>query len=294
MIQSLFRFFVAMMSSLILVTGTAKAEVVTKTIKTLGLQAQAKFYQGSPNKPAVLILHGFLTTNKFHTVNTMAKALQDIGVTTLAPTLTLGISQRKQSIKCNAIHTHRLQDDMQEVDEWVQWLKAKGYSNIILLGHSSGSLELLEYQKVYADPAIKAVIFTSLFYLNGRELGISQDDLTDAQEAKVTDQKKPRKYTFLFCKGDYFAIPESYLSYMVFTRDYVLDSIKALKIPVYTIMGGADKRYQSVGENWLDDLKATGTDLAVIDGANHFFSSEYEFDLQDHITEIVSEIADKY
>ena len=52
-------------------------------------------------------------------------------------------------------------------------------------------------------------------------------------------------------------------------------------------MGGADKRYQLVGENWLDQLKQTGTNLITVEGANHFFSSEHELDLQDLLQEII-------
>ena len=55
-------------------------------------------------------------------------------------------------------------------------------------------------------------------------------------------------------------------------------------------MGGADKRYQEVGENWLTELRETGTHVYTIKGANHFFSNQYEFDLQDAIIEIISRL----
>jgi len=95
----------------------ALAESITQQIEPLQTQAQADYLAGDANKPAVLILHGFLTTNKFHTVVAMAKGLNDEGYSVLSPTLSLGINNRKSSIKCNSIHTHTLEQDLIEVKD---------------------------------------------------------------------------------------------------------------------------------------------------------------------------------
>lgn len=275
---------------LLLIALQAKAETIIHEISSLNLKAEADYIAGNKDKAAVLILHGFLTTNKFHTVTSMAQALTEEGYTTLTPTLTLDIPQRKHSIKCNSIHTHTLEKDVIEVAEWVKFLHSRGHKKIILLGHSSGSQELIEFLNTRKDIAIEAAIFTSLFYLKGRDLGTMQSDVDYAQQALKNKQENPYKYSFLFCNGNYYATPESFLSYLKLDRSYILNSLKNLSIPTYTIMGSADKRYQSVGENWLKALKQTGTQLIVIDGANHFFSSEHEFDLQDSLKQIINNL----
>ena len=267
------------------------AETVTQEVAQLGLNANAEYVKGSEDQPAVLIVHGFLTTNEFHTVVAMSKALQENNITTLAPTLTLNISQRKKSVKCNSIHTHTLEKDLIEIADWVEWLKQQGHKKIILLGHSSGSLEALEYLAQYKDPSVVGTIYTSMFYLNGLEIGTKPSDVEAANGFKVMNSSNPRKYSFLFCKDNYFAIPDSFLSYLKFSRSYVLQTLKEQSVPSITIMGGADKRYQSVGQNWLQELEQTGTSMIMVDGANHFFSSEYEFDLQDNIVESVQRLA---
>ena len=278
-------------ASLIIALGLSTslhAAQVTQPIEGTKLQAQASYLMGDKNKPAVLILHGFLTTNRFHTVVSMAEGMHSEDYTVLSPTLTLGINKRKGSIKCGSIHTHTLEKDILEVKDWVDWLYQQGHKDIILLGHSSGSLELLEYMLTYNDERVKSVIFTSAFYLNGAELGIIDKEIEIAQKLAKTPQKKPHKYNFLFCKNNYFATPESYLSYLKLTRNYVIKGISSLTVPSHTIMGQADKRYQSVGQNWLEELESTGTNLIVVEGANHFFSSEHEFDLQDQINNILN------
>lgn len=270
-----------------LFSSAACAQVVLHTVNTQNIKAEAEFHQGDADKPAVLILHGFLTTNQFHTVKSMASALQEGGYTTLSPTLSLNINLRKQSVKCNAIHTHTLEEDIAEIHAWINWLKARGHHKIVLLGHSSGSQELLAYLEQHQPPEIQLAIFTSLFYLNGTELGTLPEELDYAANALKANQHAPRKYTFLFCKKDYYATPASFLSYQKLDRAYILKQLSNLSIPSYTLMGGADKRYQDVGLNWLDELGKTPTHLTVVKGANHFFSSEYEFDLQEQLLKIL-------
>ncbi len=283
--------FLSVICFSLFLSTNVQAQEITQPIETLDIKAQADFLQGDKNKPAILILHGFLTTNKFHTVVAMSQGLNAEGYTVLSPTLTLNINQRNSSIKCNSVHTHTLEHDIMEVKDWIDWLFQKGHKNIILVGHSSGSLELLEYLNVYHDQRIKAAIFTSTFYLKGEELGTSQEDISLAEKLLQENPKKPHKYSFLFCKNNYFATPESFLSYLKLDRKHILDSIRKLDIPSYSIMGKADKRYQSVGENWLSELESTGTKLIIIDGANHFFSSEHEFDLQDELISIMHQLS---
>lgn len=272
----------------ILFSNIVLAETVTHKITPLNLTAEADFVKGDTDKPAVLILHGFLTTNQFHTVKSMSQAFEDAGYSVLTPTLTLGINLRKQSVKCNSIHTHTLENDVIEVEEWIKWLETEqGKKEVVVIGHSSGSQELLAMLNKKQQPKVKLAIFTSLFFLSGSELGTDPKELDYAKQALVSKQDRPHKYSFLFCKNNYYATPQSFLSYQKLTRQYVLDELKNLAIPSYTVMGQADKRYQSVGENWLDELKQTGTNLIVVEGANHFFSSEYEFDLQDHLINII-------
>jgi len=266
------------------------AKTVTQPIDVLKIDAEADYLIGEPDKPAILIVHGFLTTNKFHTVVSMAKALHEEGYNVLSPTLTLNINKRKSSIKCNSIHAHTLEMDTIEIEDWVNWLQEKGHKNIVVLGHSSGSQELLDYLVTREKHNVDAAIFTSLFYLNGTELGTLQNEVEFAQNLIKQNIDRPNKYSFLFCKNNYFATPKSYLSYMKLDRNYVLESLSKLDIKHYTIMGSADKRYLSVGENWLEELQATGTQLITVDGANHFFSSEHEFDLQDNLIEIMDDL----
>ncbi|HIE40601.1 MAG TPA: alpha/beta hydrolase [Thiomicrorhabdus sp.] len=276
-------------TSLLSLCLSVHADTITQKIPPFNLTAEAHYVQEDTSKPAVLILHGFLATNQFHTIKSITDALNLEGFTTLAPTLTLNISQRRNLVKCASLHTHTLERDIIEIAHWINWLQSQGHSNIVLIGHSSGSLELLEYLSHSQNSTISAVILTSLFYLNDSKLGILPEEVSQAQILLKNGINKPSHYHFLFCNDQYYATPESFLSYLKMDQSYTLNLLENLTIPSYTIMGGADKRFQKVGRQWLDALKQTSTHLITIEGANHFFSREYEFDLQEKIIEILNQ-----
>ncbi|VAW46130.1 hypothetical protein MNBD_GAMMA03-767 [hydrothermal vent metagenome] len=267
----------------------AQATTIVQKIPSLNITAEATYLLGERTKPAVLILHGFLTTNQFHTITSILEFLQSEGFNALAPTLTLNISQRRNLLKCDSLHTHTLERDIIEIEYWVNWLQSQGHSKIILIGHSSGSLEVLEFLASRPHPNVSSAIFTSLFYLNGPELGILTEELASARMLLKNRINTPSNYHFLFCNDQYYATPQSFLSYLKIDRLHTLSALNHLKIPSYTIMGGSDQRYKKVGREWLNELQQTSTNLVIIEGANHFFSNEYEFDLQDNILQILTQ-----
>ncbi len=249
--------------------------------------AQARYIKGDPNKPTVLILHGFLATHHFSTVQTMQDQLSFDGYTSLTPTLTLQVPLRNQSLNCNSLHTHTLQQDLNEIQGWIKWLENHGHQHIVLIGHSSGSQQLLEALIQHTPASIKALISTSLFYLNGEELGIRQQDLQIAHQQLKQPHAEPQKFNFLYCQQDYLATAESYVSYLVINRQRVIQQLNQLKLPSYTIMGSADSRYQLVGKEWLGELAKTTTNLITIEGANHFFAHQHEATLHQQIQQIL-------
>jgi len=254
------------------------------------IKASANYQAGEMDKPAVLILHGFLSTNNFHTVKSISTILSLEGYSVLAPTLSLDINHRQSSLKCESIHTHTLEKDTAEILKWIDWLESKGHQKIVLIGHSSGSQQLLSAMSSFDIPSVVSVKLTSLFYLNGPELGTSDKEI---QHAKTLQNKNTvEKFSFLFCKNNYIATPQSFLSYNRLTKQRILADLKTIQqknIRTTVIMGGNDKRYKKVGVDWLDELKKTGAETIIINGANHFFSDEHEFELQEIIIESLSQ-----
>lgn len=243
------------------------------------LVARAEYRKGDPDKPAVILLHGFLQTHEFPTIHRLVDGIAETGREVLAPTLTLGVTHRQQSLACEAIHTHTLKDVEGEISAWVKWLKARHNGPIILLGHSFGSVEALAYLSDKPDPAIKRFIGVSI--IEGRlRLNAADAAKLIGEMRKLAKENRPQVVThqFSFCQK-YQATPASLLSYLEWTPQRVLDASAKLPLPNLYIMGGRDDR---LGTGWVDRLKARNR-VKVIPGANHFMDGEHEFDLLDSV-----------
>jgi pimeloyl-ACP methyl ester carboxylesterase len=250
-----------------------------------GIPASADYRAGERGKPAVLVLHGFLQTRDAPTVTTLAGGLHDAGYTVLSPTLSLNIPGRKQSLACEAVHKHSLDDDVAEIGRWVQWLKSQGHPTIVLLGHSFGSMELLAYLSAKPDAAVKGYLGASLI---AAQVGTPDRSALIAQleERVLNKQRDLVNQPLSFCRK-YPSTPEGLLSYVRWDQARVLAALKRSPVGVQLIMGDAD---DMMGSGWLKALQHMQVPMVVVKGANHFMNGEHEFDLLDHALKYLAAI----
>lgn len=254
----------------------AQAAIVDLDMRP-GIRASAEYLVGDRSKPAVLLLHGFLLTREFRTVATLGSSLHDAGYTVLLPTLSLNIPNRKQSLACEAIHAHSMEEDIAEITRWVGWLKSRGHQRIVLLGHSFGSLQLLAYLNNHPDAAVKAYIGTSL--IETRIASASRDTLIAQLNDRIQRKQTALVTQTLSLCSKYTAPPEDLLSYVVWDQARTLNAMKAVPVRMQLIMGDADKM---IGRNWVQALQHIHAPMIYVQGANHFMDAEHEFDLLEH------------
>jgi len=261
---------------LLLLPQAAAAERARIELRN-GLTAQAEYLSGKPTLPAVLVLHGFLQTHDFPTVATLARGLNDSGYTVLAPTLSLGVPNRKQSLACEAVHRHSLDDDLDEIDRWVKWLTSRGHRQIVLIGHSFGSMQLLAYLAGKPDPAVRGYIAASL---TETQIGpISRAELIERlEDAVARGDHKLVNQPISYCKK-YPSNPAALLSYVRWDQARLVKALNAYKGHKLLIMGDADVM---IGRKWLSTLQESRTPMAIVKGAGHFMDGEHEFDLLEH------------
>ena len=271
---------------LLLILLTANP-VVAETVRIqVGdrLEATAELLQGNPDLQPLLILHGFLQTADFFTVRRLGEALNDAGYTVLLPTLTLGINLRRQSLACEAIHSHSMTQDVAEISRWVDWLHHRTGKPVTLIGHSAGSLMLLAYLEGRADPPVSQTLMISLVpFLQGPIAKERETDRTRALQQQSIDPDAITSYPLAFCDS-YVTTAGDYLSYLDWDGKKSLDSLNKLTHKPIVILGGRDQR---LGSDWMPRLKQAGVEVIEIPGANHFFNNEYEFDLVDTISDLL-------
>ena len=242
--------------------------------------AQASFLQGDNDANPILILHGFLQTREFPTVERLANSLNESGYTVLTPTLTLGLSRRKQSLACEAIHTHTVQKDTDEIARWVDWLHKETGKKVRLVGHSAGSITLLNYLDTYKKENIENAIFISMSYFS--ESPGSYESVEHAQLAKAEVAKgyNPMgNYALSYCKL-YPTTAKAFLSYYEWNRQKVAQLAATHADMIKVIIGTGDKR---IDADWKDQLKQNMVSVTAVEGANHFFDQAHEFDLLEAI-----------
>lgn len=262
-----------------LVTGLAQAEVIHQQLES-GITVNAEYLDSNSNESPILILHGFLQTRDFFTVRRLGNALHEAGYKVLLPNLSLGINNRRQSLACEAIHYHSIEQDTVEIAHWVDWLYENTGKPVTLIGHSAGSLNLIAYLDAHQTPPVANSLLISLIAFG--QGPIAKENTSERIRAEADLQRNKNgihRYRLAYC-DNYSTTPDNYLSYLAWDQKRTLQAISEMKAKPTIIFGGDDKR---LGVNWKPWLRSLNAHIIEIDGANHFFDHAYEFDLLDSI-----------
>jgi pimeloyl-ACP methyl ester carboxylesterase len=249
-----------------------------------GLIANADYQIGKNNKPAVMVVHGFLSTYNYGTIQAIASDLTGKGYTVITPNLTLGVNNRNEPLACDQAHKNTLADEGKELAQWATWLSKKGHQQLIMIGHSAGSSSILA--SLENNPVnLKQVILTAIYdFENWPEATLVRDKKTAQQNLQIG---KLASYSVGFCRGNFLASSNAYLSYRHWDKERILDTINRENIMVNVIMPGSDKRLEGGNREWLEQLNKSKAKLSVIKNADHFFSSDAEFDLNEAINQAI-------
>jgi pimeloyl-ACP methyl ester carboxylesterase len=260
--------------------GSARVDITLDD----GSVAEAEYWPGETQLTPVLIVHGFLATREFPTVRRLAQSLADEGHSVLLPTLTLGIDRRRESMSCEAIHTHSMDQDIDELRRWVDWLHEHQAGAPAILGHSAGGVHVTAMLHRYPDFVASRSVLVSLSYF-GEEQGAEQSAAMRARALHdfETAPQGIRTYALSYCR-DYVSLPQPMLSYLEWDKNYLDDALRKSTVPVTVIFGGNDQR---VDAGWLKSLERSGVSVRMIQGANHFFDLAHEFDLLDEVLDVI-------
>jgi len=251
-----------------------------------GHRVVANLLTGTNDANPVIILHGFLQTREFPTVNRLAISLNDSGYTVLNPSLSLGINNRKQSLSCEAIHTHSLDMDASELALWIAWLNKKTSRPVTLIAHSAGGPVVLKYLEEHNAKQVNHAVLISLSYY--AESQTTNENKSHAQKALVAIRKKTNPldtYSLNYCKK-YPTFAKSFLSYYNWNKEKTSLVVNKFNKIISIVIGTDDKR---IDGDWKKQLQSRHNNVVKIDGANHFFDQAHEFDLTDAVESILKD-----
>jgi pimeloyl-ACP methyl ester carboxylesterase len=249
------------------------------------LVAEADYWPGAANMPAILILHGFLQTREFPTVRRLAESLADEGFSVLTPSLTLGLNRRRQSLACEAIHTHSLQQDVAELTAWTMWLAKRAGKAPVVIGHSTAGVLLaamLDAHQAHVKQALLVSMTAFGQVASADRVEVLRQRAAGSVAAGIDEIEL---YSLGYCR-DYATTATAFLSYLEWDRERLGRALTAASVPVTAIFGDKDERADRA---WLDSLAVGGVEIRAVAGADHFFDLAHEFDLLDEVIKVIME-----
>lgn len=279
---------------LVSVAGLRAEEVQTR-LGGMTLNASLEFAPGKgPEDGVMLLVHGRLAHNKMELIAGLQRQLAARGVSTLAPTLSLGVNDRHGFFDCGRLHTHRYGDATEEISAWVGWLKSMGVMEIIIAGHSVGGAQVAAFASETNDSAITGVVLLAPgTYAVDRTVAAYQArfnaDLAalTARAQALTNAGRGNEWLpgvgFLSCENA-TVTAASFASYYgaAVARD-TPTLLKRARLRTLIVIAGADEVVPELAEA-VAPLEGT-RDITVktVEGADHFFLDLYTEDAADLI-----------
>ncbi|MCW8915914.1 MAG: alpha/beta hydrolase [Magnetovibrio sp.] len=299
MIKSLKLFVSYVLCGSVLSFAATAKDITLKSSDGLILNANLELADGKTVADGVVLLtHGTLAHNKMEIIVTLQRLLAERSVSSLAPTLSLGVSDRSGMYDCNVPATHKHSDAMLELGQWLDWLKGEGAKNVVLAGHSRGGNQTAWFAARENDPVVSKVVliapqtWSAEKEAQGFEKRHKQTLSTVMAQAQAQiDAGKGAAFMkgtgYLYCPGaDVTA--DAFISY--YENDVRMHTpvlMEMISKPTLVIAGSADTVVAGLIEAVEPMADGEKLQLAVIDEADHFFLDFFAEDVADAIVEFI-------
>ena len=273
------------------------AEQVQISHQDLTLNANLVKVDGNwPSGPVVLMSHGTLAHGNMEIMAGLQTMFEEMEISSLSISLSLGLSDRKGMYDCATPHTHQHTDAVTEIGLWHEWLKKQGAENIILLGHSRGGNQAARYATTSTDNTIKHVylvapqVLTEDYKHKNYKKRYNKPLAPIVKKAmQMVDDGKGKSMMkdidFIYCEKTQ-ATAEAFVSY--YQPDEKMDTtilINAINYPVTVFAGSEDKTVKNLIPKAEKQVDGEKSKLVVIDGADHFFRDLYSEEIVEAIME---------
>ena len=283
-------------AALLLCFAAARAAPVQIVHDGLRLNGELESAQTSPGdgKPIFLIVHGTWAYHGMEIIQALQSVLAENGYPSLAITLSLGVDDRRAPLRCEAPIVARHDAAVPEMAAWLNKLKADGWSDVVLSGHSRGGAQVALAQQRLADPAVRRLLLLAPMVWRAGAVAADydthsttrlQDVLAEARAAQDREtgagDSAPRMgpHPLLYC-DTVQAAPQSFLSYYGTSVPKHTPAIVAeLGIPVDVYLGTEDDLARWSPEERSAATRRAGVTLHDIEGADHFFRDLYLYEV---------------
>jgi pimeloyl-ACP methyl ester carboxylesterase len=278
---------------------TAHAEEIQIEHRGLTLNANLEKVEGNwPQGPVVLMTHGTLAHSGMEIMSTLQDLFQENEISSLAISLSLGLSDRHGMYDCAAPHTHQHTDALDEIGVWLAWLKNQGAEKVALLGHSRGGNQTAWFAAERDDPAVTQVLLIApQTWSRGHGDADYEKRYGEPLEPLLAEAKKRvalgqgddliKEVGFIYCK-DAAASASAIVSY--YAPDERMDTpalLPKIAKPVLVFAGSEDDVSEGIMEAVEPMVREGALELYMVDGADHFFRDLYAEEVVETAVEFI-------
>lgn len=252
--------------------------------------------QGDKNKPVILHIHGFeddFFTSGF--IQPLAKSLKQsnsgfLTVETRGMANEYLLSTTNGELKKYGSHFELHEEAYLDIDSWIEFLQKQGYENIILQGHSLGTIKIIRYlfEGTYPQAVKKLILlapFDNIYMAESYPNRKWRENLQIAKQ-KVTEGKGDE-----IMPKDWWDSELSYKSYVTWLDDndfthmfdfydksYTFPILNKIQIPTKVIVGTKDEFFHTSNpdnpQEAIEILKKNIKDFSycLIDNAKHSYA----------------------
>lgn len=291
-----------------LLTGTAlalvlgcsahAAEPVTVEQQISGLTAVADWVAAEDavaGDPVVLLLHGTLADKDQELVDTLQELLAERGISSLAPSLTLGVDRRDGPYDCTVPFRHTHEEAVDELAAWAAWLKREGHQRIVTAGHSRGGNQAALFARAHPDLTERLVAIAPAVGHDETERDRRYRARYRTERAEVLARADSGADLIdvpgiVYC-SDAKATPAAIRSYLGggFSDRDTPSVVATLPMPVMVIAGSLDTTVPEVPERMAAIADGDRIRFEMIEDADHFFLDFHAEDAADLIAEFIAE-----
>ena len=241
-----------------------------------------------------------LAHNKMELIVALQNLLAERNISSIAPTLSLGVSNRTGSFDCAIPATHKHTDAAAEIGYWLKYVKSKGATDVVVAGHSRGGNQTAWFASENTDPTVTKVVLIAPATWNAKDAATGfkkthGQDLTTAF-TKATALQTAGKggelmkgMGVLYCPGEDVTADSFVSYYKVDPRQHTPNLLSKITQPVLVIAASADQVVDGLIEAVEPMADGKKLQLVVVDEAGHFFLDFYIEDAADAMETFVNE-----
>jgi len=276
----------------------ATADPVRLVVDGRGLDGELHLASGKTIRDGLMVLvHGTLAHNRMEIMRALQETLGERGISTVAVTLSMGVSDRRGMYDCATPHRHSNAQAAAEIAAWIDWAGQQGAAKIGLLGHSRGGAQVAWYAAQAGDrlpAAVRRIVLVAPATFDPAKAAAEYRARFGADFGAVLKKAQALvaagKGDTLLTGTDFMYCPKTSVAAATFVDYHSADGrndapsqIAAIRRPLLMTVAGADDVVRDLPQRLAAVPKPAQYHVVTVDGADHYFKDLFGEDLADAI-----------